>query len=73
MEATQSAEYVAEKTGGRWQVRLPAPDASPSSGTCLTFTRKGVEVTGWYDHYCGTGDGWSLSWDELERIHGLLA
>jgi len=63
-----AADYVREKKGGRWVVEGPAPDADPSSGTKLTFTRKGVEVIGWYDHFVGTGDGWSLSWEDLDAI-----
>jgi hypothetical protein len=61
-------ELVRVKKAGRWVVEVPAPDASPSSGTSLTFTRRGVEVAGWYDHCCGTGDGWELSWADLEAI-----
>lgn len=67
-DPTQFAEFVREKKAGRWVVEVPAPDASASEGTKLTFTRKGVEVTGWYDHFCGTGNGWELSWSDLEAI-----
>jgi hypothetical protein len=61
-----------EKVGGRWQVAVKAPDASPSSGTRLTFTRRGVEVFGWYDHFVGVGEVWALSWDELDEIRREL-
>jgi hypothetical protein len=62
----------AQKVGGRWQVEVRAPDADAGSGTSLTFTRKGVEITGWYDHICGIGDGWTLTWSELDDIKRAL-
>lgn len=72
-QPAHSAENVRpQKLSGRWVVERPAPDASPSCGTKLTFTRKGVEVVGWFDHFCGTGDGWSLTWAEIGAIRSAL-
>jgi hypothetical protein len=39
----------------------------------MTFTRKGVEVFGWFDHMCGTGDTIELSWDDVDEIRSSLA
>lgn len=60
------------KRGGRWEYLMEAPDATVSSGTRLAFTRKGVEVFGWFDHMCGTGDTWLVPWDEIDRIRKEL-
>jgi hypothetical protein len=62
----------ATKAHGRWQVEREASDAMASSGTKITFTRKGLEVVGWFDHICATGDGWSLSWKEVDEIRNAL-
>lgn len=53
----------------REAVRLiSAESESDRSGIRLTFTRKGVEVFGWYDHYCGIGDEQLITWAEIESI-----
>jgi hypothetical protein len=38
---------------------------NPSSGIQLTFTRKGLEVSGYYDHIAGIQGGLVL-WDEID-------
>jgi len=38
-----------------------------STGIELTFTRKGLEISGWFDHCVGMPQGF-LSWKEMEGI-----
>lgn len=46
------------------------------SGIEVVLTRKGVEITGWYDSMVGLPSG-SLTWAEFDRlraeVHGLRA
>ena len=38
----------------------------------LTFTRVGVEVSGYYDTYVGIGNTATLTWDLLDQYRRLL-
>ena len=38
----------------------------------LTFTRVGMEVSGYYDTYVGIGDTRTLTWDLLDQYRRLL-
>lgn len=55
------------KQGGRWVINTRAPDSNAATGIQIRYTRKGLEVFGWFDHVCGVGDTWVIPWDEVER------
>lgn len=43
-----------------------------STGIDLTFTRKGLEVSGWFDNCVGMPRGF-LSWKEMDKIREELS
>ena len=64
--------HLKEKRGGRYEIIVTTNDYAPeSSDVQLTFTRRGVEITGHYDHFVGIESGF-LSWEEIERIRTQL-
>lgn len=42
------------------------------AGVEVTLTRKGVEVSGWYDTW-GHIEGFSLTWEEFDALRARLA
>jgi len=43
-----------------------------NAGVDLTFTRKGLEVFGWFDTYAGIADGQLIEWATIDGIRKKL-
>ena len=52
-----------------WSLKENAgePGSFRSSDLILTFTRKGIEVNGYYDSIVGIGPTTLITWEEIDR------
>ena len=48
------------------------PVYGQASAIELTFTRKGIVVFGWYDHFVGIEDAELVAWEEIDSIRKQL-
>lgn len=56
------------KIQGRWAIQVTEGSPSGLQGGCLTWTRKGLAVCGWYDGDFVLSYGMNLTWEEIEAI-----
>lgn len=49
------------------------PKQYRTSDIILTITRKGIEVSGYYDTYVGLGDTVLITWDKIDKMREDVA
>ena len=63
------------KKARRWSLRENQEHLEPSwssSDVELTFTRKGIEVRGWYDSCVGIGNGVLIPWADVDTYRAQV-